>query len=52
MSAKGLPCLDCLARLEGRKETPSGLNWHLLMVRDARSADRDGLVRAINMTSL
>ena len=25
MSVRDLPCLDCLARLQGKKDTPSGV---------------------------
>ena len=49
---RGLPCLDCLASLEGKKATPSGLKRLLSKFRDARLADLEGLVNANNMTNL
>ena len=52
ISARNLPYLECSARPDGKKETPSGLSSHLLTERAAGSADCDGLVKAINMTSL
>ena len=48
-SDRGLPCLDCFARLLGRKTTPSSLYCLLVIYSCARSADLDGCVRANNM---
>jgi len=45
-------CDDCLANAEGKKTTPSDLKWHLSNWREAKPAERDGLVRHINIFSL
>ena len=46
------PDRDCLAKVAGKKVTPSGLNRLLARLRELRSAEREGLVKANNITSL
>jgi len=46
-----LPCDDCSANAEGKKTTPLGLNLHLSNWREGKSAERDGLVRHVNIVS-
>ena len=49
---QGFTLRDCLAKVAGKKVTPSGLNRLLARLRELRSAEREGLVKANNITSL